>query len=252
MTEAELARFSGSPADAPLLNGLTLPVDAARIVQLIRGLASSASAGDLEGGTSLRRYRPGEIEALRLVSAAVRQESNELQELAAERGVDPGTLASVAHLAAVPLLQLWGRLLETRVPLYWDHGYCPVCAAWPILAERRGLDRTRRLRCGRCATEWQVQWLYCIYCGERNHDQLGSLEPEDGGEVLKVETCATCQGYLKSIACLQAFPAFELLLQDLQTVELDLVALDQGYRRPLESGFALDTHLVRHASRRGL
>jgi len=46
--------------------------------------------------------------------------------------------------------------------------------------------------------------------------------------MLKVETCASCRGYLKSVATLQQIPPFALLLQDLETVELDLVALDRG------------------------
>jgi FdhE protein len=234
------------------LNGRTLQVDAARIRRLVRGLASTASAGDLEGGSSLGRYRPSEGEALGLIAAAVRQDDDAIKELAAERGVDAGALASVAHLAAFPLLQSCGRLHESRVPSHWHHGYCPICAAWPILAERRGLDRSRRLRCGRCAAEWEVQWLYCVYCGEQEHERLGSLEPDDRGEMLKVETCATCRGYLKSFASLQGFPAFELLLQDLETVEFDLVALDRGYCRPLKSGFALDIQIVDHASCRDL
>ena len=253
LNETELARrVSGSPEDMPLLNGRTLQVDAARIHRLVRGLTSTASAADIEGGESLRRYRPSESETLELISAAVRQEGDELNALAAEQGVDAGALASVAHLAAFPLLQSCGRLLESRLPASWHHGYCPICAAWPILAERRGLDRSRRLRCGRCAAEWEVQWLYCIYCGEREHDRLGSLEPDDREETLKVETCDTCRGYLKSIASLQGFPAFELLLQDLETVEFDLVALDRGYCRPLKNGFALDIQIVGHASRRDL
>jgi FdhE protein len=253
LNETELPRrLSGSPEDAPLLNGRTLQVDPARIRRLVRSLASTASAGDVEGGSSLRRYRPSEAEALGLISAAVRQAGDEITELASEHDIDAGALGSVAHLAAFPLLQSCGRLLEGRVPAYWHHGYCPVCAAWPILAERRGLDRSRRLRCGRCAAAWEVQWLYCIYCGEREHDRLGFLEPDDRGETLKVETCATCRGYLKSMASLQGFPAFELLLQDLETVEFDLVAVDRGYRRPLKSGFALDVQIDDRASRRDL
>jgi FdhE protein len=252
LNETELARRFSAPEDTPLLNGRTLRVDAARIQRLVRGLASTASAGGFEGGASLRRYRPSEAEALGLISAAARQAGDEIKELAARRGVDAGALASVAHLAAFPLLQSCGRLLESRVPSHWHHGYCPICAAWPILAERRGLDRSRRLRCGRCAAEWEVQWLYCVYCGEQEHERLGSLEPDDQAEMIKVETCATCRGYLKSFASLQGFPAFELLLQDLETVEFDLVALDRGYCRPLKSGFALDIQIVDHASCRDL
>ena len=100
--------------------------------------------------------------------------------------------------------------------------------------------------------QWEVPWLYCIYCGERDHERLGSLEADGGGEMLQVETCSTCQGYLKSLATLQGFPAFELLLRDLETVEYDLVALDRGYSRPRHRGFVLDLRIVDRASRRTL
>jgi FdhE protein len=67
--------------------------------------------------------------------------------------------------------------------------------------------------------------------------------PDEQGERLNVETCSSCRGYLKSVATLQRIPPFELLLQDLETVELDLVALDRGYGRPEESGFPLEIRL---------
>lgn len=240
--DAEVGTVSGSPADAPLLQGRTVRLDADRVRRLVRRLASQASQGDA-GSRSLRAYRPSAADAVRLLEAAVRQDLAELGALAHQAGVDPRALTSVAHLAAFPLLQCCGRLLEDRVPRHWPHGYCPICAAWPILAERRGLDRTRRLRCGRCGGEWEVQWLYCIYCGEREHERLGSLVLEERQEKLKVETCASCRGYLKSVATLQEIPAFELLLQDLETVELDLVALDRGYGRPEECGFHLEVRV---------
>lgn len=253
LAETELAvGQAGTPAGAPLLNGRTLHADAGRMRWLVRRLAATVSGADLEGAASLRRYRPTAEEAVELIAAAVRQESGELAALADAAGVEPGPLTSIAHLAALPLLQSCGRQLADRVPGYWPHGYCPICAAWPILAELRGLDRSRRLRCGRCGADWEVQWLRCIHCGEQDHQRLGSLVPEGGGETLKVETCATCRGYLKSIASLQGLPAFELLLQDLETVEFDLVALDRGYHQPRENGFALDLQIVDRASRRDL
>jgi FdhE protein len=72
----------------------------------------------------------------------------------------------------------------------------------------------------------------CSPCGEREHRKLGSLVPEAPGDRLQVDTCETCRGYLKSVATLLALEPFELLLQDLETVELDLVARKRGYRRP--------------------
>jgi FdhE protein len=252
LTDTDLATQSDSPQTVPLLHGRSLQVTPSRVHRLVRGLASAASDGDIEGGTSLDHFRPSETDAMKLFSDAVVEDGNSIQITAAGLGLDAGALATVAHLAAYPLLQSCGRQLESRIPSAWQQGYCPVCAAWPTLAERRGLDRSRRLRCARCATQWEVPWLYCIYCGERNHERLGSLEAEGKGELLKVETCSTCQGYLKSLATLQGFPAFELLLQDLETVEFDLVALDRGYARPRHRGFTLDLHLVDRASGRAL
>jgi FdhE protein len=239
----------GASADVPLLHGRTLEVDAGRVRQLVRRLVEIAASGNVTGAAPLGRYRPSPEDVMRLLAAAVRQDLAEIRALAAAAGIDSGALTSIAHLAAFPLLQSCGRLVDSRVPHFWPHGYCPICAAWPILAERRGLDRTRRLRCGRCGGEWQVQWLCCIYCGEREHERLGTLTPEEAGERLNVETCASCRGYIKSVATLQQIPAFELLLQDVETIELDLVALDRGYGRPAESAFSLNVQVADRGSR---
>jgi FdhE protein len=231
------AHAAGSGTAAPLLQGRRLTIDGDGARRLLRRLAAAA-------GDSLARYRPSTEEAVELIAAAVRQDSAEIGALAGAAGVDGGALSSIAHLATLPLLHSCGRLLESRLPRFWPEGYCPVCAAWPILAERRGLDRSRQLRCGRCAVEWQIQWLCCVYCGERDHRRLGSLVPEDEEEVLKVEICHSCGGYLKSVATLQRIPATDLLLRDLDTVELDLVAVDRGYGRPEGIGFPLEILLA--------
>jgi FdhE protein len=234
---------------APLLNGQTLSVDADRVIQLLGDLRSRAAAGDLPGGRSLQSYRPSRADALELISAAVQQDLGAIAQVAGGHGIDPGALVSLANLAALPLLQSCGRRLQSKVAAAWNSGYCPICAAWPILAERRGLDRSRRLRCGRCAADWEVPWLYCIYCDEREHTRLGTLVVSESGETLKVETCDSCGGYLKSLATLQRFPPLNLLLRDLETVELDLVALDKGYIRPAQKPFELNLRVIHDASR---
>src|SRR4051812_12254876 len=212
------SRLATSDTDEPLLQGQTLDADGGEVQSLIARLVTKAS--DLEGGASLETYRPTREEAIELIAAPVGQDQGGIAAVAAARGLDPGALTSIIHLAALPLLRACGRELQSQIPAHWPYGYCPICAAWACLAERRGLDRSRRLRCGRCASEWESEWLVCVYCGERDHEMLGSLVLEGAGERLKVETCETCRSYLKSVATLQALPAFELLLQDVETVEL--------------------------------
>jgi FdhE protein len=225
-------------AEMPLLEGRTLLVDPARLQRLLRRLARAAANGNSPDAAALRHYRPSATEATRLLEETAGQHSN------------ASGLAIVADLAALPLFRACERLLQNSMPTWWPHGHCPICGGWPTLAELRGLDRTRRLRCGRCAGDWEAPWMCCAYCGEKDHAQLGSLVPENGGEeLLRVEICARCGQYLKSIATLQATPSFELLLRDLETVELDLVALDRGYSRPAGRGIPLTLRVTARPSR---
>jgi FdhE protein len=242
---------SSSDGPAPLLHGRILRLDGGLAHRLVTQLASTALGGEPAGHSPVRLHLT-ESESLQLIKAAICEQAGAIRALAADRSVDAGALGSVAQMAALPALQACGRQLQSRLPVHWAMGYCPICAAWPVLAERRGLDRSRRLRCGRCAADWEVEWLYCIYCGERDHRQLGSLAPDEAGDRLKVETCGSCKGYLKSVASLQGLSPLELLLQDLDTVELDLVALDRGYRRPHPGGFSLNLSVVQHAARSNL
>lgn len=205
---------------APLLQGQSLELDARRLQPLVHRLIAVATREGEGKAAELAAYRPDRDEVVRLVAAEIRGDHAS------------GPLASIAHLAALPVLHACRRQLEAGVPLGWGAGYCPICGAWPALAERRGLDRSRWLRCGSCGSGWEVQPLRCTYCGERDHRKLGSLVPDLSGEMLQVDTCASCRGYLKSVATLQAIPPFQLLLQDLETVELDLVARERGYVRP--------------------
>lgn len=239
---------AGSSPGAPLLDGRTILVDPRRVRRLVRRLAETAAAGDGAGAASLGGYRPSAADTVRLLAAALRGDRAAVEAVAAPAGMDPGALEAVAQLAVLPLLHSCGRLLQDRVPLSWPQGYCPICGGWPVLAELRGLDRTRRLRCGRCGGDWRVNWLSCASCGETDHEQLGSLVPDDQSEVLKVETCARCRGYLKTVATLQAIPPFELLLWDLETVALDLVALDRGYTRPQGTSYAVNARVAARPS----
>ena len=241
---------AGASRREPLLHNRALRVDAGRAQRLIEDLAFNAA--EMEGGRSLRRLCLSRADSLALISAAITENTHIIGLLATQQEADAAALDSLGHMAALPLLQACRQQLQSLLPQRWSESYCPICAAWPVLAERRGLDRSRRLRCGRCATDWEVEWLYCIYCGERDHRKLGSLSPDESGEMLKVETCDTCHSYLKSVASLQGFQPLELLLQDLETVELDLVALQRGYNRPQQSAFPLTFQLSDDASGAGL
>jgi hypothetical protein len=72
----------------------------------------------------------------------------------------------------------------------------------------------------------------CAFCGNADHERLGSLVSDAEGATRKVETCGVCRGYLKNVTTLRAWASDEVALADLATVDLDLAALDRGYVRP--------------------
>lgn len=232
---AERAPSLPRPPNAPLLNGAQITVDGRRARGLVTRLAELASTN----GTDLRR-----VDAVALLEAAVRQDDEHIERLAP--GAGPA-LRVVAQLAALPLLQACGRKLQSELPTAWWEGYCPVCGAWPTLAEFRGLERKRWLRCGRCATAWETAWLRCPFCDETDHQHLGYLAPEEGETTRKVEVCDNCKGYVKAEPTVRPLAWWGVLLDDADTVPLDVAALDRGYHRPERPGYALD---VRIAARR--
>ncbi|HXF96729.1 MAG TPA: formate dehydrogenase accessory protein FdhE [Gemmatimonadales bacterium] len=194
--------------------------------------------------TTLPRLRLGRGEALALLEAAVGQDDPRLDAIAAARGADPPALRVVAQLAALPLLLSLGARFRTPGPDAWWEGYCPVCGAWPALAEFRGLERKRWLRCGRCGGGWEIPWLRCPFCGETHHDHLGYLAPEGDEQTRRIEVCRTCQGYLKAVTTVRPLAPWAVPLEDAATLPLDVAALDRGYRRPERPGHPLEARVT--------
>ena len=228
----------------PLLHRQTLRADGGRVRRLLARLTAAIhrDPGVADGATALgRAVEQGTLDVASLLGAAVVQDGEALAQLAGSAGVGVGLLATIANLAALPVLQACGRraapvLLGGR----WTSGFCPVCAAWPSLAELRGLDRTRWLRCGRCGSGWSAAHVGCPYCANPDQRRAGYLAPERERESRRAVTCDACRGYLKTVTTLQAIPPVEIGLMDMQTLELDIAALDQDYGRPDVPGFPLD------------
>ncbi len=226
---------------APLLHAHEFSVAADRVNDLVTQLLAITSTGG-NGSPPIERLASGE--SLGLLEAALRSEEESVVALADRLQVSPGILRAVSEFLVLPLLHSAASALADKQPRHWPYGYCPVCGTRPTLAELRGLDRARLLRCGRCGAAWEMAWLRCVHCGERDHNRLGSLVPEERAETHKVETCESCGGYLKVLTTLEASSHLDLLLRDLDTVDLDLVALDRGYARPSGPGFALEVRVV--------
>ena len=228
------------PVGAPWLAGavLIVPETAARgwTTALLKAAAPAAAS------------RAGAIDPAALLAAAAALDTDALAAAAGAVGLDADRARALAHPAALPLLAACAARADA-VPVGWPHGYCPVCGAWPALAELRGLELSRQLRCGRCGADWPAAWLACVFCGNDDHEALGGLVSEVAGTMRRVDMCRRCQGYLKTVTTLTARTHAEVVLEDLATVAYDVSALDQGAARPPGLGWPprVEVQLARRA-----
>jgi FdhE protein len=246
---------------APGLHGSIVRVNGRALARLVRGLCertaeSAAACGarrppDGRGGVTLGRAARGlSADAAPVLQAALAADEASLETLGRAHGGDPPSLVALAPLIALPLLLACATAWQSSMPERWPHGYCPVCGAWPAVAEARGLEGERRLRCGRCGSDWWGDWLRCPYCDNRDHETLGALAPSEDAQARRAETCHRCGGYLKTITSLTAAPPRDVSIVDLGSIDLDLAALERGYRRPPGLGHPLDVRIEATPTRR--
>jgi FdhE protein len=189
-------------SDRPLLDGAVINVAPRLVGRWVRHILGVAAAAGTEVEPISRRITTGRFDPLLFFESAVAQDVDRFHEVALVDRDDHGLLRGLASLIAMPMLQSCRRAWAERVPTDWAYGYCPICGGWPALAEVRGLDGARHLRCGCCGGDWRTEWLRCPFCGEGDHEKLGSLVSPDKLERETIEVCDGCRGYVKTVTTL--------------------------------------------------
>ena len=233
-------RIKAQQDKVPLLAGVTIVLEKNSVRRVLEQLIRIAHRSGTPKMATLETVLHTELDTLTLFKAALCQETDRIAETAAFVGADPEAFQAVLTLLPVPLLQACNRRWTPSIAKSWVEGYCPVCGAWPAFTEVRGIERSRYFRCSRCGGEWQSHCLFCPYCSMNDHQELVSLVPEKSGSNSVIEACKRCLGYVKTFTKLQGSPAAKVMLDDLATVDLDVAALEHGYKRPQGTGYSLD------------
>jgi len=254
-------RAAPPPAQGvPMLADARIDDAGRRLQPLFQALLDRAARGGAPSMAGLDRIRRTVDDAAGVFRAVIDDDVRALAAIAEQAGREgaaaDGYLA-VAALLPVPFLQACRRTWAASMPTGWTRGYCPVCGAWPSLSETCGIERQRYLRCGRCGAGWQMPRLACPYCDNDDHAQLlllmvaGGTEAGDGGpgpgrgpgSERSIEACRRCRGYLKAFRTLQPGPGEQVMLVDLASIDLDIVATGREYRRPAGLGRAPQVRL---------
>jgi FdhE protein len=219
----------------PLLRGETLPLDAAAVARRWQHLCSAAQRRQENPAAKAVAdvQRRGALDVGQLTQGILSAQPEVVHAQAAALGLDAGLTATILRLTLFPVLS---SINETTAPWRtgraWKYGYCPTCGSWPLLGEFRGLEQTRFLRCGFCAASWEFPRLRCPFCHTADHRQLGYFYIETEESKYRAATCDTCRGYVKMISSLAELPPARLLVADLATMHLDLVAAERGFAPP--------------------
>lgn len=122
------------------------------------------------------------------------------------------------------------RAVRAHAPGQSAHD-CPVCGSLPVGsiiragAAQQGL---RYLCCSLCASEWNMERIRCVSCGDNAKVFYYSVEGDKGA--VQAETCDACHRYTK-LMHMEKEPAVDVVADDLATMSLDILVAEAGYHR---------------------
>jgi FdhE protein len=230
----------------PVLAGEPIPLPVPLLTGPLLQLCSELAAGGAaEAAEHIRSaLESGTIEAGSLLAASLSRDQHAIRQGAVHRGLAPDLVWLVAELAVSPFAHALERALFSGAAIDsaivaardgWDRGYCLACGSWPALAEVVGGHRM--LRCSFCAAAWELNTYACVYCGE-DGEAFVTAAPDEERKDRRVEVCSSCAGYLKTVDVGQLSPFPLLAIADLETMDLDVAAMERGYARPPLKEFA--------------
>jgi len=132
-----------------------------------------------------------------------------------------------------PFLRLWAEPYREEISKdefkSWNIAtICPFCGSKSHFSRIRGTDGRRFMFCDRCFIEWETRNIYCVHCGNDNPMSIQYLSV-DGDMAYQVYTCEECKGYIKTYDERQKGKENDLFIANIETVYLDMLALEKGY-----------------------
>jgi FdhE protein len=196
----------------------------AHLAEALAGIHAALAAGELRLETAFSRYMAGD-DAFFVVFG--------------ERSPSaPRLLNFLVQAALAPQLAAVAEAVYAHFPAErtWNFGHCPVCGSLPFMARLLGTAGARHLSCSYCQLEYRAKRLLCPYCGEEDHTKLEVFTSADEPGYA-VHVCLRCKTYIKTVDFREFDRPSIHVLDDLESLTLDLAARGQGYARPVLSAW---------------
>ncbi len=173
------------------------------------------------------------VDDIALLNKAELQKYISEKKLDQRSGLNNEVISFIIFMSLTPFYSVYmEKVREENDFSLWRQGYCPICAQNSIIARHRATDQTRILFCWLCHAEWYFPRLECPYCDNNNFKKLRYFYVDDD-RTRQVHVCENCKRYLKTIVGETLEKAQLLNVEDIETRYLDIMAEQEGYKRPI-------------------
>ena len=200
---------------------------------LPRGGSLGAGAEEIRRALARKAGAKGSLRAPQAFAALLRCDEDFFSHWAERLPDVPALPRFLAHSSLVPgFVRLHAALADRlRTDEVWPHGHCPLCGNLPLIGKLTGKEGFRFHSCSLCRLEYRVPRLGCPFCLERDGDKI-SVFAADTLPGYAAYVCWSCKGYIKladfrEYAGRVSLPA----LDDLESLPLDMLAQEQGFKR---------------------
>ncbi len=210
--------------DSSIFNyNLLLPISK----QVLRALIKERPANEgLEN--LLKLIESGKTDLSEFVDATLREDASAIRKLAEKLHLEPALLLYVISILIQPFLEHIARELDASFSDKWWQTFCPVCGRLPIVARIR--RHKRYLVCTFCGAEYLSDHFVCVHCGNSDPYTLKYMAAHEKSG-FQISFCTKCKHYVKVIDEDNAREPIPRGLEDVFTLDLDLVAKHTGLKR---------------------
>lgn len=227
--------------ETPLLPRPKFPIDrqlATELFDSFLGLLHACPAPLSEAAKCILSAREaGNIDLDALFTAHLDGDDEPFNEWGKKTPESPRCMNFLIQSAMAPGLAAIAAKASERLNLNEPrhHGYCPVCGSLPLITELRDKEGFRHATCSFCLTAYRIPRIMCAFCGESDMKKLSyfTAEGEDG---YRVDVCESCKMYIKCADFRKLDRKPLAIIDDLDSLSLDILAVQDGYSRPTYSG----------------
>ena len=241
---SETARLQG----APLLSPEDMPLPGRRgalvfrkLLDMLRrrGDSLGVCAQEIHKALARKTRSAGSLRPDHAFAALLRNDTAFFESWAARLPDAPALLRFLALSSLTPAFTRLHEALADRLSTneIWPHGHCPLCGSLPLIGKLAGKEGFRLHSCSLCRLEYRAPRLGCPFCQEQRSDKLGVLTA-DTQPGYGVYVCRTCKTYIKLADFREYAGRVSLpVLDDLESLPLDMLARQQGWTRRTASAW---------------